>query len=172
VVISWNSREHCFEAQFAPGDQWAADQQLAKDAGFRTTGAPNWRWQAQTVKPLNYLKEHRPPELTITTEALGHYTRLQKMHETNEAVLAPLKAAKKEAQKKKVKEVREGEKTELVIPQGKWCVDKEDLPSMPPVDLTCYPKSKPFDIFCSVCGSSLDDIWDDRVFLICLYCEK
>lgn len=169
--IVWDARESCFETLFASGEQWAADQQLAKDAGFKTNGAEGgWRWFANTVKPLNYLKEHRPVELAISTDALNHYQRLQAMHEANEAVLAPLREIKKQTRKRQVKEKREGEKFKLIVPE-KGYIGAEDLPPLK-IELHCYPKPAPFDVFCSVCQAGLDDIWDDRVFRVCLYCEK
>src|ERR1700676_4876167 len=164
--IIWNTTERCFEAEFSSGPEWSLDQQAAKEAGFKTSGAPAWRWTTESVKALNFLKEHRPQQLTITAEALLQYNRLEDMRVKNEAVLAPLKAAKKEAQKQRVREVKEGEKTPLIIPPGKWCVDACDLPPVPLVEFSRF-KPKPFNLFCSVCGDGLDNIWDDQVFMVC-----
>ena len=171
--ITWSDTDKCFEAEFVQGGGWQRDLDSAKEAGFKTVGAPSWRWQAFTIKPLDVLRQYRPESgLMISPEALQHYQQMRAQQEANEAVLAPLKAAKLEAKKTKVKIEREGEKTPLIIPEGKWCIDACDLPPLPARTVSIYPKPKPFEFFCSICQDGLDDIWDDRVFLICMYCEN
>lgn len=100
--INWNNREKTFEVEFAQ-QFWASDLAVAKKAGFITTGPPAWKWFTQKVKPLNYLRKHRPDSgLTIMEDALKEYTRLNEDSERNAEIKKKLADAKKELVEQKI----------------------------------------------------------------------
>ena len=93
--LKWNPSESSFEAEF---QDFQGDLAAVKAAGFKTTGAPGWVWYTQKVGPLDKLRKNRPASgLTILEDALAEYNRLKIEEDKKTALLAELKAAKKES---------------------------------------------------------------------------
>lgn len=169
--ISWSDEHRAFEAEFAPGDAWAGDQQAAKDAGFKTQGPPSWAWRTATVKPLNALKAKRPESgLTISEEALAKYLPMQKAFEENETVLALLKEKKKVQKKKEKVESHEG-MTKVEVPE-KGYIDATDLPKYTPPVVCAFARTSPLDSNASKCISCGDVLYVYEHPKFCLWCEK
>jgi hypothetical protein len=92
--LIWNSKEGCFEAEF---QNFQTDLDAVKAAGFKTTGPPEWKWYTCKIEPLDKLRENRPASgLTILEDALDAYNRIKREKAAKDALLAELKAAKKE----------------------------------------------------------------------------
>ena len=112
--ISWNPIQLCFELTF--GD-FKTDLELAKAAGFQTSGPPQWIWYTTKSKVLKKLKELRPEGIVIAQDALEMFKAVcveeDKRAETKR-IVADLKAkaagkptqAEKEAKRKEREAVR------------------------------------------------------------------
>src|SRR6266568_3066253 len=95
-----------FEAIFTPGDQWQADLEAAKAAGFKTNGPPAWIWSVSKATAIARLRKNRPASgLTITREALEKFQTRLPEEEKNAALLEVLKEAKKRL--KKIEKIEE-----------------------------------------------------------------
>ena len=166
--ITWNSQFKQFEAQLTPGEHWAADQQAVKAAGFKTEGPPSWVWLTQRAGPLTKLRTNRPNSgLSITTEALENYNRLEAQETANAAVKKALKDAKKAQKKEKADtDEKHGTGTSFrydadgwaIIELGESKIWNKFIPPVPPSTL------------CSVCRTPV--YWyESQEPLLCLDCE-
>jgi hypothetical protein len=168
VNIAWNNAE--FVAEFSQDFQ--GDLNAVKNAGFKTTGPPDWRWYTIGVKGLNKLREKRPSSgLTISPEALAVYTRLNEIEAKNAEVRAQLAIAKK-AQKKEQKKKAEEEPDPYwgKLTEEKWWIGAEDLP---PWVSALIPKIRPIltsEQICEGCGIGPLSPLDYPT--LCLWCSK
>lgn len=166
--IIWNEAEKSFEAEFTLGDQWSADQTAAKAAGFRTTGPPEWKWYATTVKPLNKLRKKRPDSgLTISPEAFAAYEPMQAVHEKNEAVAKQFKDARLAL--KKAQAIAAAEKSA----ETPFDWDAEQVVPPPPPGLIIPQKIvQPLEgKRCIVCADVIA-FFERQLPPMCLWCEK
>ena len=168
--IIWSDIEQAFQAELTPGDQWRADMEAAKDAGFKTQGPPQWTWQTQKASVLNKLRKNRPASgLTLTEVALQHYKSISEKEEKKAEIKKAFETAKKAADK-----VSDDPKisglTPMLIPAGKDWISKEDLPPF-------IPKVKPFifgplpNLTCFICEDLV--YFYERTYPtpVCLWCE-
>jgi len=141
--IVWNSLDNQFEAELQSGPNWQADQTAAQSAGFHCDGPPTWKWHTAKIEPLKKLRENRPPELTITQEALEQFQKMSAQANANAEVLAKLEEFKKQQKASKKKEKQEhaqavvageaeyDEEIDGPIPEywiGKEFITRDDLP--------------------------------------------
>jgi hypothetical protein len=160
--IIWNNER--FEAEFS---EFQTDLESVKSAGFRTDGPPGWTWHTQRVACLNYLRKNRPKSgLIITEVALQKFNQLNEKAEQKAALKKQFQEANKKA-KKQSKDPEISGLTELVIPEGKIWISREDLsPSKEFVGT--FTRPEPPKECCMIC--------DDPIYfyehLICLWCEK
>lgn len=166
-----------FVAEFST--DFHGDLNVVKEAGFRTTGPPNWIWYADKLSKLNKLRANKPPSgLTIADDAFAQYTRLTEMEAQNEAARAQFAPIKKEQEKKKKQRKRE-EKIErtyhkVVIPAKPGelydYIGAEDLPPMPPWRA---PEHAPWTgPLCAVCEQPVYPYERLEPTPVCLWCEK
>lgn len=173
--IVWNEPEYCFEAELASGDEWSKDQETAKQAGFKTTGPPAWRWQTRKAAVLIKLKKLIGP-VTITPEALKKLKPLVDQEVKNEEVRKAIKdaksAAKKAAQKEAKRTANDYVLLGVQLTDEKWWIEAADLPKRdePVNDVPAVPKTQP-DGMCASCGCGTWAFEFDESGL-CLWCQK
>jgi len=166
--IVWDNSAREFVAQF---DDFHADLEAAKAAGFRTSGPPEWRWYAPSpgVKALNRLREKRPASgLTISPEALEIYKPLAEAEAKNDVVKKQLAEQKKELKKKLQKEQKESTKCDW-LPIGKEYLGAEDLSQKPSLMSSFIPPSPP-DLKCRECQQPIY-FYELQNPPTCLWCE-
>ncbi len=156
--IRYNRAENRFEAEFS---DFAGDQHAVKEAGFKTTGAPQWIWWTQKVPVMEKLRKNRPASgLTITPEASDVYTPLLEQERKNDEIRKLAKKAKADQ-----------EPHSNWLPDGKEYLEREDLPPQPPLEKPFQPPPPP-DTQCSNCGQPVYFYELLGVFPLCLFCEK
>lgn len=166
--ITWDTTEYRFVAELTPGDLWREDMEAVKSAGFKTTGPPSWQWFAVKAKPLNKLRETRPKSGLVLTElALEKYKQINQREEQKAALKKEFEQAKKVA-KKQSKDPEISGLTELIIPEGKNWISKEDLPPWESKLTGTFTRPVPPTELCMIC--------DEPIYfyehLVCLWCEK
>ena len=167
--IIWDPTEYRFLAELTPGELWREDMESVKAAGFKTTGPPSWQWYCFKAKPLNKLRENRPKSGLVLTElALEKYKQINDREEQKAALKKEFQQADKAA-KKASKDSEISGTTELIIPEGKIWISREDLPPGKPFVWT-YVRPEPPKELCMICDSPLYSIYEHP--LICLWCEK
>lgn len=170
--LKWNSTERRFEAELGSGG-FRADLEAVKAAGFKTDGADSgWIWYSLKAMPLKWLRENRPPILTITTEARVEYERLLPVEENNARLKAELDVHKKALKKTLDAEKRQSSKKALVIPE-KGYIDAEDLPPFPPSEKK-YVAPPPPTTLCFICYSPIYpyEYSEGTENPACLWCQK
>lgn len=166
--IRWSPERRQFEAEFSA--DFAGDLEAVKEAGFRTTGAPNWLWYAPPpgIKALERLRAKRPASgLTITPEALSAYAPLAEQAAKNTEIrkaAADLNKANKK-QKKKAEQEATGD---AAMPPEKEFITAADLPPMPP-STNLFVRPAPPTSLCFIC---LEPLYFYELPDICLFCEK
>jgi hypothetical protein len=159
VNLRWNSELFRFEAGFT---DFQSDLALVKKAGFRYDGPARVWWSAKAA-PLTKIKG--TTGLTITPEAREQYTRIAAIEEKNNAI-------KKQAQKERAEIKHEGELHELVFPEGKDYIDKEDLPPVERPAWSYTPPPPPKER-CIVCAQPVYPYeYAEGGVLACLWCQK
>jgi hypothetical protein len=160
--LIWNNER--FEAEFS---EFATDLETVKSAGFKTDGPPGWTWHTKRISCVNYLRKNKPQSgLIITEVALQKYTKLNEIAEQKAALKKQFQQADKKA-KKQSKDPEISGLTELVIPEGKDWISKEDLPPwVSVIGLFTRPESPKER--CMIC--------DEPIYmyehLVCLWCSK
>ena len=187
--IVWNSLDNQFEAELQSGANWQADQEAAKTAGFHCAGPPSWKWYAGKAQVLKKLRENRPPELTITTDALEQFQKMSAQLDANAEVLNKLaefkkqqKVIEKKAKRERAAAVASGEEKydadiDGPIPpywEGKEYITREDLPQEI-IDKICR-QTKPFyldppHLQCVLCNDNVY-LYEKQEPPTCLSCEK
>lgn len=176
INLKWNQFERRFEAELSR-DNFQIDLEAAKEAGFKTDGAPAWIWYSIKAMPLKWLREHRPPMLTIEADARVEYERLLPVEENNARLKTELQVHKKALKKTLDREKRQGELRTLVIPHKPDelfdYIGAEDLPPMPPFEKQ-YVSPPPPDVLCIVCKSPVYpyEYAEGTENSACLWCQK
>ena len=174
--LKWNQFERRFEAELSR-DNFQIDLEAAKAAGFKTDGAPAWVWYSPKAMSLKWLRENRPPVLTIEVGARVEYERLLSVEETNARIKAELQVHKKTLKKTLDREKRQGEMHATVIPSKPGelynYIGAEDLPPMSPRENPYVPPPSP-DVLCFVCESPVHpfEYAEGTVNPACLWCRK
>lgn len=174
--LRWNGELHRFEAELGSGG-FRADLEAVKAAGFKCDGPPSWVWHSAKALPLKYLREHRPPVLTIQDDARAQYERLLPIEEKNQEVRAELKKAKKEIRKQQAKVERQAELVEICIPHKPGelydFLGAEDLPPMPPRE-NAYVRPPSPTVLCYVCKEPVYEFEyaEGTENPACLWCQK
>lgn len=156
MKIFWDPENLWFRLELGT-ESFKTDLDLAKAAGFRTTGPPNWIWYTQGLKVLKALKKVHPDPIPISTEALQKYKDFQEAED------------RKAETKKIVKEL----KAKLTVP----VVEIEDeiwirVEPKPFVRTNVYRPPAPPEIRCTFCGDPVYDYERLEPVPICLWCEK
>jgi hypothetical protein len=155
VLILWDSKNQSFNARFK---DFRNDLDSVKLAGFKTTGPPDWIWYTQKIKPLKYLKKHRPASgLEITQEALEKFQELSDREEKNDNLRKKLKK-----EKQKVKKTRNLDEQ----------IYQLNRPKQPDFQ---YTKYKPLDPPKELCIFCHDPVYQYEVLEplpVCLWCQK
>lgn len=168
--LRWNQELHRFEAELGSGG-FRADLEAVKSAGFKCDGPPTWVWHSGSSLPLKWLRENRPPILTIEANARTEYERMLPLDEANAKVKAEAKAEKKAARKKKVKEQHQAELVQIHIPE-KGYIGAEDLPPMPPMEHP-FVRPLPPNTKCFVCNAPVYEYeYAPGAPPACLWCQK
>ncbi len=169
--LKWNQSERRFEAELSR-DNFQMDLEAVKTAGFKTDGAPAWVWYSIKAKPLLWLREHRPPLLTINADARIEYERLLPVEENNARLKAELNVHKKALKKTLDREKRYGELHKLIIPE-KGYIGVEDLPPMPPFEKK-FISPPPSSVLCFICDSPIYpyEYAEGVEKPACLWCQK
>ena len=163
--LRWNPNSLRFEADF---HDFQTDLTAVKAAKFKCDGPPTWVWHTIDALALKYLREHKPPILTITQEARAEYERLLPIAEKSAEVKAALAVVKKAAKKERAKAERQAEPVELRIPE-KGYIGAEDLSPMPPfVSQNAPCLVRPIGT-CRVCKGFT---YDPEINDLCLWCDK
>lgn len=166
--IRWNPERHQFEAEFSSDFQ--GDLEAVKEAGFRTTGAPEWLWYAPPpgIKALERLRAKRPKSgLTIAADAFPVYRRLTEQDAKNAEIRKAAAELAKANKKQKKKTEQEAVASEL-MPDDKIYITAADLPPMPPSKNPYTPPPPPTEL-CQSCGQPLYFYESPD---LCLFCEK
>jgi hypothetical protein len=154
MKIKWSQEFRQFEAEFSPGPNWALDQQALKEAGFKTSGPPDWVWATGKAGPLTTLRALKPVlGLTITSEALQNYNRLKEQEDRNAEVRKALKEAKKLAKRE-------------FDPKINWDDIKPE-----PIFYVRYTPPPPPSTLCSVCRTPVYYYECQDPIPLCLDCE-
>lgn len=169
--LKWNPYDRRFEAALGSGG-FKADLEAVKAAGFKTDGAPSWVWYSLKAMPLKWLRENRPPVLTIDAEARAEYERLLPVEENNARLKAELQVHKKALKKTLDKEKRQDALVTLDIPE-KGYISAEDLPPIPPSEKQYVPPPPP-DVLCFVCRVPVYpyEYEEGTPNPTCLWCQK
>lgn len=169
--LKWNQFERRFEAELGSGG-FKADLEAVKEAGFKTSGAPDWVWFSLKAMPLKWLRENRPPVLTIDASARAEYERLLPVEENNAKLKAELQVHKKALKKTLDREKRQSDLVTLVIPE-KGYIGPEDLPPIPPSEKVYIPPPPP-SVLCFVCKSPVYpyEYAEGTMNPACLWCQK
>jgi hypothetical protein len=169
--ITWDERTKEFRAELQPGPAWHTEQATAKQAGFKSSGPPDWIWRTGKAAVLTKLRMNRPVSgLTISTDARIEYDRLKSIEDANAAVVKQLKDAKK-AQKKELQESGTGG-TGFEYDQDGWAV-------IEPADSTIWRPDKykppvPPAEHCTVCSTPIyfHERHDPPICLECEFSEE
>ena len=164
--IRWSPNRRQFEAEFST--DFAGDLEAVKEAGWRTTGAPEWLWYAPPpgIKALERLRAKRPASgLTIAPDAFAVYRPLAEQEAKNAEIRAAAALLKKANKKEKKKKEQEAIGT-AAMPDDKIYITAADLPPMPPSER--YIPPPPPAERCSSCQQPLYFYESPD---ICLYCE-
>jgi hypothetical protein len=159
--ILWN--ENGFQAEFSQGAYWQEDLDLAKSAGFRTAGPPEWVWSTQKASVLNTLRELKPKSgLTLTELALEKY----KVINERERQKAELKKQYETARKAVKKAAVACDPTTEYDFTEKGYKDAQDFP---PTNFRWdfKPPASPKNV-CLICD---EPVWFYEKDNICLHCE-
>ncbi len=156
--ITWNESESSFEAELDRSN-FHDDLDKVKNAGFKTTGPPLWKWHTQKVNPLRAIRENRPLNLFITTEALEQFQKKDKEQTEKDVLIAQYKEAKKKLDgpkpKRRVQKSLNPQETHYKVPYVKYA------PPLPP------------PILCIFCCDPVYDIYEKvEPLSVCLWCEK
>jgi len=162
--LRWDGTFHRFVAEFSSDFQ--GDLAAVKEAGFKTTGAPEWIWYTSKAGPLTKLRTLRPGLLTISPEARERYNSLSALEAKNEEIKAAAKKANKELKKTLAVEDKY---VELVIPE-KGYIDASDLPPSKPFENAYIPPPPP-DTRCIICDQPVY-FYEQQDPLVCLWCSK
>ncbi len=168
--ITWNNQESRFEAVLTAGVMWTSDKDAVSRANFSCTGPPGWIWFCTKASILNQIKDNRPQSgLTITKEALEHYTALSTKEAANIAVKAQLASAKKALRKDQKYQVEITAPTEQETEHGRdfdyiRTVLSKSCPYTPPI----IPP--PPTTLCLVCSTPVY-FYEQQEPPICLWCE-
>ena len=166
-----------FVAEFST--DFHGDLNAVKNAGFRTTGPPQWFWYTAKLPVLNKLRENKPASgLTIAESAYQAYLALTEIERVNEAAraqFAPIKEKQiKEKKERKKRELKDQVYTAFVVPPKPGeeydYVGVQDLPPMPPFILKNPPQphSGPF---CTYCRAPVYFYEKQYPIPVCLFCE-
>jgi hypothetical protein len=169
--LRWNQELCRFEAQLGSGG-FKADLAAVQAAKFKCDGPPTWTWYSAHALPLKYLREHRPPVLTIEAEARAQYERLLPIEEKNAEVRAKLAEEKKVIKKQQAKIERQEALVEIKIPE-KGYIGVEDLPPALPFKVSHQITPQPH-VLCFVCGAPTYtyEYPEGMEHPACLYCQK
>ncbi len=169
--LKWSQFERRFEAELSHNN-FQEDLEGVKAAGFKSTGPPTWVWYSLKAMPLKWLRENRPPVLTIEAGARTEYERLLPVEENNARLKTELQAHKKALKKTLDREKRQGELITLVIPE-KGYISAEDLPPMLPSEKQYVPPPPP-NVLCFVCRSPVYpyEYTEGIENPACLWCQK
>lgn len=158
--IIWNSTESRFDAELTPGELWRDDMDAVRSAGFKTTGAPNWIWNAHKASALNKLRS-KPPKSGLTISELA----LEKYNFLNDQDTRKQELKKEFLRQKKLHDSRDtwaeyddpetGLRCKIVAPAETKFVMEYVPPAAP--DLSCFMCGAPLYLF------DLDDT--------CLWCS-
>jgi len=159
--IIWNNNR--FEAEFAQ-NEFRADLDAAKSAGFKTTGPPDWVWYTDKSSVVDKLRKNRPPTLAVTELALQKFQQLSQIDSQKQQIREQFKQANKQ-DKTKSKDPSISGLVEITIPE-KGYLDSSDYPPLETKHEFSIPK--PPSERCMMC--------DDPLYLIdypnvCLWCS-
>jgi hypothetical protein len=140
---------------------WLEDKELVKQAGFKTTGPPDWAWYTSRSSILNKLRDLKPKSgLVITEAALDKYKFLneqdQKKRELKKLFDKENKAAAQNRVTRNMYVDDNGITCYVVEPSKEKFVMKFVLPAPP-------------DQYCFVCG---DPVYNFEQSDLCLWCEE
>jgi hypothetical protein len=178
--IIWNIASNCFQAELTPGALWQKDLEAIKSAGFRTTGPPDWIWQAPSVRAVMRLRANKPESgLSISPEALAKYTPQAEQEEKNEAVKKQFaegrKAVKKEQKKKEIEVEVQAAAYELMLSE-KGYKDASDYPPYVSIAKPFIPLDNNREYkLCSNCGDEVETFLyaeTETEPQYCLWCQK
>ena len=178
--IIWNVASNCFQAELTPGALWQKDLDTIKGAGFRTTGPPDWIWQAPSVRAVMRLRANKPESgLSISPEALAKYTPQAEQEEKNEAIKKQFaegrKAVKKEQKKKEVEVEVQAATYELMLSE-KGYKDASDYPPYVSISKPFIPLDNNREYkLCSNCGDEVETFLyaeTEPEPQYCLWCQK
>jgi len=160
--IEWNDK---FVCQF---HDWKLEQPIAKAAGFKTDGPPQWVWSTHKIKPVIKLVKNKPASgLAMSKQAFQKYTELKQEHDRNEALRKQMKEARKAAADQSDDPSISGMCT-LVIP-AKGYIDRTDISVVPSLVERQIITPMQFTGWCLVCG---DELAFYEHYDICLWCSK
>lgn len=167
--ITWNQSNQEFQVELQQGAAWSTEQTAAKQAGFKTTGPPDWLWTAKKAAVLTKLRTVKPTSgCTISTDARLNYDRLKAVEDANAEVLRQLKDAKKSPKKETAEKIESGEitGTGFEYDQDGWAI-------IEPLDSGIlhvkYIPPLPTE-FCTVCHEPVY-FFERHDPLVCLDCE-
>lgn len=177
--IIWAEDCRCFEAVLTPGALWKSDLEAAKATGFRTHGAPDWRWQAPSVRAVMRLRENKPESgLTISPEALAKYTPQAEQEAKNEEIKRQLAEGRK-ALKKETKQTKTKPKEDTIVGRkapDKGYLDSSDFPPYVSVAKPFIPLDNTYEYkLCSNCGDEVETFLyspTEPEPSFCMWCEK
>ncbi len=166
-----------FEAEFT--SDFNGDLAAVKNAGFRTTGPPQWIWHTSKLASLNKLRENKPASgLTIAEDAYQAYLRLTETERINaeaRSKFAPI-AEKQKAEKKERKKKEDHDKIYIAVKvpskagQDFDYIGVEDFSPTPPFEFKnpILPHSGPW---CRVCAAPVY-FYELQNPSTCLFCEN
>jgi hypothetical protein len=131
MLITYNPDSHRFELTLQSGQQWQAEMECAKGAGFKCDGPPTRAWATMKALIVAKLRENRPQVLEITPQALEEFNKSLPQEQENQKIIDQVKVLKKEQRKREAKQahVEELLSNVPVYWQGKDEIGREDLPA-------------------------------------------
>lgn len=158
-----------FRAELQPGTAWSTEQTAVKQAGFKSSGPPDWIWWTKKASVVTKLRDSRVSlgltTLTVTPDARLEYDKLVQTEAANSEVLRQLKEAKK-AQKKDAADQSGG--TGFQYDAEGWAIiDKGDSPvwTATKYNISAFPTER-----CTVCQTPVYH-YEKRDPAVCLECE-
>lgn len=157
--IVWNNNENWFQVELS-SEYWVDDKQSVQQAGFKTTGPPEWIWKTQKAAILNKLRDIKPKSgLIITETALEKYKLINEQESKKKELKKQFEKQRKAAQQN-FNSRPEYEKDGFVS----FIVEQKDKLFIP-----TYVKPEPPAEWCFVCG---DPVYNFEALDLCLWCEE